>query len=226
MPPLQRGRAVITLGLLLAQTVATISLSQVQALLPEAAGDAVLTGRQHGPIETFETPTGGMLPPGMIEGQLVERPIIAGSACVRRVWTVRFRAEPGADIATAKAETIYSTQEITLPAKGICPSGRYVHLNSGVDVDQGREALTKLYEISGRTSRTAFQCSDETSSGLCNGNKSIGAAIRGMKPWAITSSAGDILIWLGEAGNAVTEVRFRSSQPSQVFVKRSIPAPF
>lgn len=216
----------ITLGLLLAQAVATLSLSQLQELSPEAAGDAVLSGRQHGPIETFETPTGGMMPPGMIEGQFVERPTTAGSACVRRVWTVQFRAEPGADIATAKAESIYSTQEITLSAKGICPSGRYVHLNPGVDVDQGREALTNLHEISARTSRTVFLCSDETSSALCNGNKAIGAAIRVMKPWAITSSAGDILIWLGEAGNVVTEVRFKSGQPSQVFVKRSIPAPF
>lgn len=216
----------ITLGLLLAQAVANLSLSQVQELSPEAAGDAVLRDRQHGPIETFETPTGGMLPPGMVEGQLIERPTTAGSACVRRVWTVQFRAEPGADIATAKAESMYSSQEITLSAKGICPSGRYVHLNPGVDVDQGREALSKLYEVSARTSRTVFRCSDETSSGLCNGNKAIGAAIRGMRPWAITSSAGDILVWLGNAGNVVTEVRFKSGHLSQVFVKRSIPAPF
>jgi hypothetical protein len=217
---------VITLSLLLAQAVANLSLSQVQELSPEAAGDAILSGQQHGPIETFETPTGGMPLPGMIDGKLVERPTIVGLACVRRVWTVKFRAKPGADIATAQSERTYSSQEVMLPTKGICPSGRYVHLNPGVDVDQGREALTKLYDVSALTSRTVFRCSDETSSGLCKGNKAVGAAIRGMKPWAITSRDGDILIWLGEAGNTVTEVRFKSGQLSQVFVQRRIPAPF
>lgn len=216
----------MTLALLVAQAAASLSLSQVQMLSPEAAGDAILRDREHGPIEAFESPTGGMLPPGMIEGQLVERPTTVSSACVRRVWTVRFRAEPGADIATAKAESTYSTQEISLSAKGICPSGRYVNLNPRVDVGQGLEALTKLYKVSARTSRTMFRCSDETSSGLCKGNKAIRAAIRSSKPRAITNISGDILVWLGEAGSVVTEVRFKSGQHSQAFVKRSVPASF
>jgi hypothetical protein len=213
-------------GLLLAQAVANLSLSQVQLLSPEAAGDAVLRGQQHGPIELFEAPTGGMLPPGMIEGHFVERPTIAGSACVRRVWTVTFRAEPSADIATAKAESTYSGQEITLSAKGICPSGRYTHLDPGIDADQGRKALEKLHEVTAAKYRTVFRCSDKTSSDLCSSDKFIRTALRSMKPWAITSRDGDILIWLGEKGSAVTEVRFKPGHKSDVFVKRSIPAPF
>jgi hypothetical protein len=217
---------VISLSLLLAQAVANLSLSQVQDMSPEAAGDAVLNSQPHGPIEIFEAPTGGMLPPGMIEGQLIERATTAGSACVRRVWTVKFRAEEGAAIASAKAESFYSGQEIALSANGICPSGRYVHLNPSVNLGQGREALENLAEITSHRSRTAFRCSDDTPFGLCKGDSAILAAIRHMKPWLINSSGGDIRILLGKPGSAVTEVRFKAGQPSRVSINRRTPAPF
>ena len=216
----------ISLALMLAQAATNLSLSQAKELSPAAAGDAILHDKQHGPIEAFDTTTAGLLPAGVVMGHLVERPTTAGSACVRRVWTVQFRAALGADIGTAIAESTYSTQEIALSSNGICPSGRYVHLNPDVDVDQGREALAMLKEVSARKSRVGIRCSDETSSGLCSDNDAIRAALRGLKPWAITDSDQDILIWLGVRGDVVTELRFASDQRSQVVVTRRVPPPF
>jgi hypothetical protein len=217
---------VISLALVLAQAAINLSLSQAKELSPAAAGDAILHDKQHGPIETFETTTDGMLPPGMAKGELAERPTTAGSACVRMVWTVQFRAAPGADISTAKAKSTYSTQEITLSPTGTCPPGRYVHLNLGVDIEHGRKALVRLKEVSAVKSRARFKCLDETSSGLCNSNAAILTALQTLKPWAITQSDEDILIWLGVRGSVLTEVRLKSDQRSQVVVTRKMPPPF
>jgi hypothetical protein len=79
---------------LLAQAAA-LSFSQLRELPPAAAGDAVLRDQQHGHIETFEAPTGGLNAPGVVDGQFVERPTVSGSGCVRQRWTVKFQAAPG-----------------------------------------------------------------------------------------------------------------------------------
>lgn len=212
--------------LLLAQVPATLSLAQVREMSPMAAGATVLRDQQHGPIETFETPTGGMLPPGMIQGQLVERPTASGMGCTRKRWTVTFRAAPEADIGTATVDGTYSTQEIALSLKGVCPTGRYVHLNPGVSEDQGWEALARLRDINTGASRTSFRCSDETSSGLCKGRKAVRLALRTLTPWAVSRETRDVSIWLGVPGGMFTEARFNSVRSSQVIVTRRVPAPF
>lgn len=217
----------IALAFLLGQAVPTLTLSQVRNLSPAAAGDAVLGNEQHGPIETFETPIGGMSAPGFIEGQLVERSTLNGSGCIRRRWTVKFRTASGADINIATVESgAYSIWEISPSSDGICPKGDYVSLNSRVSVERRWEALAKLKKIRTGASPIRFECFDTTSSGLCNGSKAICVALRMLTPWAITRNGGDMLIWLGIRGGTVTEVRFNSAQPSRVFVTRNVPAPF
>ncbi|MBB3911658.1 hypothetical protein [Sphingomonas desiccabilis] len=217
----------IALAFLLGQAPPTLTLLQVRELSPAAAGDAILGDEQHGPIERFEAPTGGMNVPGLIEGQLVERPVPSALGCVRRRWTVKFRAAPGADISTAKVQSgTYSTREISPSSDGICPAGDYVRLSPGVSVEQGWDALAKLKEIRTGVSATRFECSDTTSSGLCDDSKAIRVALRTLTPWAITRDDDDVLIWLGVRGGIVTEVRFNSAQPSRVLVTRKVPAPF
>lgn len=216
----------IGLVFLLAQASKALSLLQVQELPPPAAGDAVLRHQQHGPIETFEVPTGGMNAPGVVEGQLVELPSASGSGCARKRWTVKFRAAPGADIRTATVDGTYSTQEIAPAPNGTCQSGRYVYLNPGISVGQGWEALARLKDVTTGAVRTQFQCSDSTSSGLCNDSKAIRVTLNMLTPWVITRDAGDVVIWLGVPGSIVTEVRFKTVEPSQVVVTRKVPTPF
>lgn len=215
------------LTFLLAQAAA-LSLLQVRELSPAAAGDAILRDQPHGPIESFESPTGGggPTPSGTIQGQFVERPVMSGAGCARRRWTVTFRAAPGADIDTATAQDRYSGWEIAPASDGACPSGRYVHLNPGVSMDQGWQALARLKAVRAETGREAFQCSDSTSSGLCGDSKSIRAGLRELTPWAINLEAGDLALWLGEPGKVVTDVRFSSADPAKVVVTRKVPAPF
>lgn len=210
---------------LLAQAAA-LSFSQLRELPPAAAGDAVLRDQQHGHIETFEAPTGGLNAPGVVDGQFVERPTVSGSGCVRRRWTVTFHAAPGAAIDTATAAGMYSTWEIAASPHGVCPSGRYVHLNPGVSVDQGWKALAHLEAVSVTGSRIEFQCSDRTSSGLCDSGTAIRSGLRRLAPWAITLEAGEVVMWLGVPGDVVTEVRFPSTDATRVTVTRKVPAPF
>ncbi|WP_267396733.1 MULTISPECIES: hypothetical protein [unclassified Sphingomonas] len=216
----------ITLAFLLAQATDTVSLAQIRAMPPVVAGDVILRDQQHGPIEAFESPTGGMNAPGMIDGQLVERPTATGPGCVRTRWTVKFQAAPGADISAATVIGTYPTREISWILGNVCPSGEYVHLNPGISVDQGWEALTGFRQVSAVASRTKYKCADTTSSGLCKGNKAISAALRTLAPWAITQDADEVRIWLGVPGDVVTEVRFDLKHLSQVVVTRKVPAPF
>lgn len=215
------------LALILAQATDTVSLTQVREMPPAVAGEVILRNQQHGPIEAFEAPTGGMNAPGMVEGQLIERPVVTGPGCVRTRWTVKFQVAPGADISAATVIGTYAAREISWILQDACPSGRYVHLSPGVTVDQGWEALASLRKVSAAASRARFQCADTTSSGLCKGSKAIGAAIRRLVPWAVTRDSDEVRVWLGVPGESlVTEVRFNPKHLSRVIVTRKVPAPF
>ncbi|MEG3177189.1 hypothetical protein U1872_13180 [Sphingomonas sp. RB3P16] len=216
----------IVLALVLAQPATSLTLGELRKLSPAAAGDAVLRDQPHGAIATFEAPTGGMNAPDTTEGQLLERPTASGSGCVRRRWTVQFRAPRGADISTAMVGGVYSTQEIAAISRGVCPAGRYVHLNPGVTLGQGWEALARLKDGVSGARQTQFQCADATASGLCGSSKAIRSALSRLTPWTITHDAGDVVLWLGEPGKIVTEVRFKAADPSHFTVTRSVPAPF
>jgi hypothetical protein len=217
---------VIGLALSLASSSAALSLAEVRQMTPAAAGDTILRDRQHGPIETFEAPTGGMNAPGSIEGQLVERPVSSGPGCVRRRWTVQFRAAPGADITNATVIGTYSSQEISPRLTETCPTGRYVYLNPGVSVDEGWAALAKLKDSLMQESRVRSRCRDTTSSHLCRGSRAVRAELRMLPPNVVTRVDGDIAVWIGTSNSVATEIRFPSGRPSQIVVTRRLPAPF
>lgn len=216
----------ITLAFLLGQAVSSITLAQVEKLSPTAAGDAVLRDRKHGPIETFEVPTGGKGAPGVVDGQLVERPVLQGRGCVRTRWNVRFRAVPGADIGTAKVEGIDGAQEIASARGNECATTGYAHLNPGVSVEQGWEALAQLAAFIVGVGDAKLRCSDTTSSGLCRDGNTVKSGLRALSPWAITRKAEDTVLWMGVPGGIVTEVRFSAASPLRVDVERKVPAPF
>ena len=213
----------VMLAVVMAQAAAALSLSQVREMPPSAAGNEILGDLPHGEIESFKSFTGGMLPPDRIEGQLAERPNLLGSVCVRKVWTVLFRAAPGADIGTAKPETKRDKQEIAVPISGACPAGQYAYLDRSISIQQGNTALTKVSELSAPRSNAHLTCSDGTSSGLCAGDKAVRAALRAMKPWLVTKDGNEVL--LGVPGGVVTSVSFDTAD-NAVRVKRFIAAPF
>jgi len=213
------------LAFLLAQATA-LSFLQLRTMSPADAGDAVLRDEPHGRIVAFEAPTGGLNLPGVVDGEFVEQPAPRGPGCVRRRWTVTFHTTPGADIGTATPQDKRSAWEIAPSADGACPSGRYAHLNPGVSVNQGWEALARLKAVTAEAGPGTFQCSDATSSGLCKDSPAIRAALRGLTPWAITQEAGATIIWLGVPGQVVTEVRWQAADPDQLRVTRKVPAPF
>lgn len=216
----------IWIALLPVQAPAALTLAQVRQLAPAVAGDLILRDVPHDPVETFEVPTGGMGPPGMIEAQLTERPTVTAAGCVRKRWTVRFTAVSGTDIELATVSGVYAQQEIALLADSKCPSTHYVHLGRKLSLADGWKALTDLKKVSDPASRTKFTCTDATKSGLCRGPKTISHALAKLSPWAIVRKGDDLLIWLGERGQIVTEVRFSPANASRVMIDRRIPAPF
>ena len=211
---------------LLSQVAATPTFAEFKHLAPSIAGDLVLQGQTHGPIESVIAPAGGSTAPGVVEAELVEQPVATEQGCVRRRWTVRFSAPPDADINTARPDDRYSATEIGMQRPRDCRTTSYVHLNPGIDQAQGFLSLTALERIRLGARNIRFQCSDETSSGLCRDDRTILRVLNTLTPWAISRDANDVLIWLGTPGEIVTEVRFDWAEPSRVRVTRHIPAPF
>lgn len=68
----------ILVALMLMQAFAHPTLAEVMQLQPVAAGDLVLSGQEHGPVEEVVVPPArGLQPPGLAELELVEQ---AGAA--------------------------------------------------------------------------------------------------------------------------------------------------
>ena len=217
----------IVVAMLLMQASAPSTFSDIVRLPPNVAGDLVLHGQPHGRIEAVEAPTGGMNAPGMTDGQLVEQPVASGPGCIRRRWTMRFRARPDADPSTGTLESVASATEIALKRLGGCPAGQYVHLNPGVDTEQGFDALLELERIRLGTRRVPITCTDRTSSDLCANDASTRLALGMVTPWAVSREFGDVLVWLGTPGRgSLTEARFNLPVADYLIVRRSIPAPF
>lgn len=215
----------IGLLLLSIQASAAPTYAEVRRLPPAVAGDRVLSGRQHGRIMSVEAPTGGMNAPGTVEAQLVEQPAAHGPRCVRTRWTVSFRASPDKDIGSATPDTIYSTTEIAVSGMHPCPDKGYVHLNPGLDQEQGFAALAVLQRVRSSAPGVRLTCSDQTSSGLCADDRTTRRALATIAPFTISRDAGDVLIWLGN-GWVVTELRFDPAAPDRIAVERRFPAPF
>ena len=210
----------------LAQVAPAPTFAEFKRLAPSIAGDLVLQGQTHGRIDSIIAPVGGLTAPGVVEAELVEQPVATEQGCVRKRWTVSFSAPPNADIDTATLDHSHSATEIGMPGTHGCRTASYAHLNPGIDRALGFRSLTALERIRLGARNLRFQCSDETSSGLCRDDRSILRVLNTLTPWAISRDANDVLIWLGTPGGIVTEVRFDLAEPSRVRVTRHIPAPF
>ena len=210
---------------LVATTYAVPTYAEMRSLPPRAAGDLILAERSHAPIEQIIAPIGGLVPPGSVEAELVESGSRDGALCVRRRWSASFRYAPGGDPQTATLGSLRDTGEIALPERAQCAGATYVHLNPAVSRELGGRALRVLRELPG-SRRTRFHCTDSTGSALCASDASIRAALRTLKPWAVSREKEAVFLWLKQVHGAVTEVRFDPETPHSVQVSRSVPAPF
>jgi hypothetical protein len=203
------------------------TLSALENLSPRAAGEIVLAGKDHEPVAKIVVPTGrGMDPPGTVERQLVERPVAGPQGCSRRRWIARFSHGPGVAEGEAALSSVSASTEVALPGAAGCPDDGYVHLNPSLEATQALPALRHLDDIRRGGAPAKFTCSDETASDLCADPGKTRQALAKLSPWAVTRQDGQTIFWLGEPGQAVTEVRYPLSRPDQVTVRRSIPAPF
>src|SRR4051812_19180015 len=138
---------------------------EIERLPPTVAGDLVLAGLEHGPIESVvRQPAYPMAPPGLVILEFVERPVALEGGCSRRRWGLHFIARP--DGSTVELSPPSDSSEVALLPSGTCSEARYVG-SSGVGPSEGLAALRHLDAIRLPESRVRFSCTDTTSSHLC-----------------------------------------------------------
>lgn len=214
-------------AIILAGTQQVPSLAQVQQLPPLAAGNLVLQGKDHRPIESvIEPEVVGIDVPGRVKLDMYEGTIADDAGCVRMRWTASFFHGPGIAKSAAKFSDAYRSTEVALRGSGPCPGGRYVHLNWGVEPLQALIALRYLDDIRFRKAKARFSCSESTSTGICRNSRTIRRELAKESPWAVMSKAGVRTFWLGSIGQTVTMVSYHASSPKRITIKREIPAPF
>lgn len=201
------------------------SLGSIEGLAPPAVGEVILSGRDHGIIESV-TPDRGLDPPGVVRLILTERPSRTSDACLRRQWRTTFQHKLGAAENTAVLTDAFATNEVSLPTVPDCSNGEFAHVNPGLSIEEALSALRHLAKVRSGKANVRFACSDSTGSKLCRTPKITRQELARLPAWAVTKKNGNIEFWLGKGGQAVTAVSYSETSPDQVSVERRIPAPF
>ncbi|MDB5469478.1 MAG: hypothetical protein JWR84_1038 [Caulobacter sp.] len=216
----------ILAAMLLFLTPADLRLSAVDMLSPSTSGELILAGEEHGRIDSIGRNYGDVGPPGLIELQLVERPVAGREGCSRKRWIASFLQAPGTASDDAVLTSVSSVVELAVGSSDFCPSGRYAQLAPGVAWPQAFAALKQLDDIRRGRSKVEFACSDSTPSNLCADARTILIELRRIRPWAVQRQDDVTVIWLGVPGQVVTEVRLDPRTPDRIAVNRRVPAPF
>jgi hypothetical protein len=208
-----------TLSLMLASSAPT--LAEVNRLPPAAAGDLVLQGKDHAPIEEVTTPPPQPLtPPGWSELHLVERPVLIGRACSRTRWVATFARDFNAPESSSALRNTYGRPELGLAPSGQC-SGTYVHLNLGIAPGKAVTALEQLEQIRTGQRKVHFACSDSTSSDLCRDDATIRRGLARLTPLVVSPHGKAVVFWL----DSMTSVGFLPEDLDEVVVTRAVPPP-
>ena len=218
----------LTWAALLGSSQAAPTIASLEGLPPEAAGELVLSGRDHRVIEAVEFPTfAGPPTPGIVDVDLVEQASQQSSGCVRRRWRAAFRRPtPESREGAAVFESAYPTTEVALPSGSACADGEFVHVNPGLPVEQALDALRHLADVRSGDAEVQFSCTDSTGSNLCEGDQMIVQELARLPAWAVTRRDASTEVWLGNRGQAVTSVTFSNPFSPQITVERRMPAPF
>lgn len=202
---------------------AIVTLGTVDALPPEAAGRLVLAPREHGPIVAVEPErTRALQPPGYRERHFIERARRVARGCVRTRWMASFRATSASP--DPVLHEIRPTPEVAALNSEDCPASGYATIAPGLSPDAGFDALAILGSLrSGRI--VPATCDDSTASRLCDDAATMRSELSSIAPWHIQQQGDQMLIWLGMAGQTVTEIRYRPGDRPQIRLSRRIPAP-
>lgn len=203
------------------------TVGMIERLSPRAAGDLILKGQEHRPIVGIETPPNiGPGPIGIVERDLVERPMVRSGGCLRTRWKVKFEHEGGTSAKSAKLSATYARTEVGLPLTSGCDNASFVSISPEISPEEALAALRYLNDIRSGKAAIQFFCFDEVSSGLCNGDDATRGGLASVAPWQVLRRDGSTLIWLGEPGQIATEVRYPVASPGHIMVNRRIPPPF
>jgi hypothetical protein len=211
----------------LAAAQAAPTLASIEGLSPEAVGELVLQGREHGTVVKVAPAAQGHLdPPGLVKLELTERATAIPEGCVRRRWIATFRQAPGAAEPAATLSDAWAATEVALRPSSGCPAGRFVHVNYGLGIKDALGALEYLDHIRRNKGRVRFSCSDSTGSALCRNSGTTRQELVKLSAWAVTRRGGMTELWLGEPGQIVTSVIYSEALPDRITVKRSVPHSF
>lgn len=199
-----------------------ITLDEVLRLPPEKAGERVLEGAEHGPVEAVvRLSRSGLQPPYTVDVELVEQAVEEPRGCSRRRWRTVFQHAPR----TREREAVLSSRRARWEIARWCRAEQFAHLNPGISPNQGFAALNRFRQVQSGTARVRFTCIDRTQSGLCADDRTIRSQLASLTPWSVANRDGTIAIRLGTPGQVVTEVRFDPADPNHLLVERRIPPP-
>lgn len=216
----------LTAALMLMQSAKAPTLGAVEALPPFLAGELALQDEPHGQIVSVEKRQQiGLGLPYTVERQLVEQASFDGRGCIRVRWTAEFVLSPGQDWNSAWLNGKRRSVEIKDSKSKKCPAGQYVQLNEALDSDWHFGALSQLRQVQSGRRKVRFNCSDETSSNICESQKVTRGELAKLVPWLLTRKRDGVLFVLGNRGGVVTTMEFDAANPSSVSVSRRVPAP-
>ena len=203
------------------------TLGALDGRSPQEAGEILLTGRNHGPVESTEVvPVGGAVPPGWTELDLVERATMFPGGCLRRRWVMNGVRGPDQPDNATRLDVSYSVDEIALAAADGCPSGQFVRLENDLQPRDALAALKYLDRVRDGRATISLSCSDKTQSHLCRSRASVMQALRrGIVGYASREGRA-IELTLTGGNEPFTTVRYSTLRPSRLRVERAYPAPF
>lgn len=212
--------------LVLMSAEAAPTLKTIKLLSAQAAGELALNGRDHRPISKIASPPNrALLPPGIEELDLFEIASAQAGGCVRKKWRVTFRYGPGKSVDEATVTDAYASTEVALVRPSGCNDSAFAHINGELEMREAMVALKYLDDILRGKVAVQFSCSDTTNSALCGNSQRIRSELANESPWAVMRRGDSTIMWLGETGQVVTEVRYERDSPDQVTVERRIPSP-
>lgn len=218
-------------ALLLLAASATPTLEEVAQLPPATAGELALAGYSHEPIVEVRHEGDALPPPGTTELTMIERTTaLPGGGCLRHFWRVSFsrlhRDETGGphylDVDRAR-----SRPEVALDSGGGCPTGGYVGTHPDLAPAVAIGELRRLHAWRAGHDAPRYRCTDRTGSRLCATAAGLRRELARTAPWMIKRERDEIVLWMGQRGGVVTELRYvPGDRVTTATVTRFIPAPF
>ncbi|MEH3123748.1 MAG: hypothetical protein PGN16_17560 [Sphingomonas phyllosphaerae] len=170
-------------------------------------------------------------PPGTTELTMVERATaLPGGGCLRHYWRVSFSRLHSDDTAGPHyldADRARSHPEVALGSGAGCPTGDYVGTHPDLAPAVAIVELTRLHEWRAGHGAPRYRCTDRTGSRLCATAAGLRRELARVQPWMILREQDEIVMWMGQRGGVVTELRYvPSDHVATATVTRFIPAPF